>query len=79
MYPERKSKLTGGLFGIFLGCFGAHNFYLGYTAKAVIQLLITVLTLGILAFVSAIWGCIEGILILSGSINRDAKGVPLGE
>lgn len=33
-----KSKIAAGLLGIFLGCFGVHNFYLGYTGKAVAQL-----------------------------------------
>ncbi|MBO5182800.1 MAG: TM2 domain-containing protein [Bacilli bacterium] len=69
-----KSKIAAGLLGIFLGAFGVHNFYLGYTGKAVGQLLITVLTCGLLSFVSAIWGLIEGILILTGSINTDAQG-----
>ena len=69
-----KSKIAAGLLGIFLGCFGVHNFYLGYTGKAIGQLLITVLTCGILSPVSAIWGLIEGILILTGSINTDAEG-----
>lgn len=72
-----KSKLAAGLFGIFLGAFGVHNFYLGYTGKAVAQLLITVLTCGILSFVSAIWGLIEGILILAGDMPTDAYGNPL--
>ncbi len=74
-----KSKIAAGLLGIFLGSFGVHNFYLGYTGKAVAQLLITVLTCGILSFVSGIWGLIEGILILTGSINVDAEGNSLGE
>lgn len=69
-----KSKIAAGLLGIFLGCFGVHNFYLGYTGKAVGQLLLTVLSCGILSFVSAIWGLVEGILILTGSINVDAEG-----
>lgn len=74
-----KSKVLAGLLGIILGAFGVHNFYLGYTGKAVAQLLITVLSLGFLSFVSAIWGIIEGILILVSSDNfrTDAKGVPL--
>lgn len=76
----QKSKIAAGLLGIFLGVFGVHNFYLGYTGKAVAQLLITVLTCGACAFVSAIWGLIEGILILTGStITADANGVPLGD
>lgn len=69
-----KSKIAAGLLGIFLGSFGVHNFYLGYTGKAVGQLLITVLSCGFLSFVSAIWGLVEGILILTGSINVDAEG-----
>lgn len=74
---EQKSKLAAGLFGIFLGTFGVHNFYLGFTGKAVTQLLITVLSCGFLSPVSGIWGLIEGILILSGDQKKDASGVPL--
>ncbi|HQK74380.1 MAG TPA: TM2 domain-containing protein [Clostridiales bacterium] len=75
----QKSKMAAGLLGIFLGAFGVHNFYLGYTGKAVAQLLITVLSLGFLAVVSSIWGLIEGVMILTGSIKTDAKGVPLSD
>ena len=76
---QPKSKIAAGLLGILLGCFGVHNFYLGYTGKAVAQLLITVLSCFILSPVSAIWGLVEGICILTGSINVDAEGNPLGE
>lgn len=69
-----KSKVAAGLLAIFLGVFGVHNFYLGYTGKAVAQLLITLLTCGLGSFVSGIWGFIEGIMILTGSINTDADG-----
>lgn len=69
-----KSKIAAGLLGIFLGTFGVHNFYLGFTGKAVTQLLITILSCGFLSPVSGIWGLIEGILILTGSSNKDAKG-----
>lgn len=71
---EQKSKLVAGLLGIFLGGLGAHNFYLGYTKKAIAQILLS-FCFGI----GAIWGFIEGIMILAGSINEDAKGVPLKE
>lgn len=74
---EAKSKIAAGLLGIFLGTFGVHNFYLGYKGKALAQLLLTVLSCGFLSFISAIWGLIEGIMILSGSINVDANGNPL--
>ncbi len=76
-YGEQKSKLAAGLFGIFLGMFGVHRFYLGHIGIGVAQLLITVLSCFILSWISLIWGLVEGILILSGSINKDAKGVPL--
>lgn len=69
---EQKSKMAAGLLGIFLGGLGIHNFYLGYTGKAIAQILLS-FCFGI----GAVWGLIEGILILTGSINKDAKGVPL--
>ena len=73
----QKSKIAAGLLGIFLGTFGVHNFYLGYTGKALAQLLISVLSCGFLAVASSIWGLIEGIMILTGNINKDARGIPL--
>ncbi len=73
----QKSKLAAGILGILVGAFGVHNFYLGFTGKAVAQLLISVLTCGVGAAVSGVWGLIEGILILTGSIDKDAKGIPL--
>ena len=72
--PAFISKIAAGLLGIFLGSFGVHNFYLGYTGKAVGQLLITLLSCFVLSFISGIWGLIEGILILTGSISTDADG-----
>lgn len=77
--PNSKSKIAAGLLGIFLGALGVHNFYLGYTGKATAQLLITVLSCGVLSVVSAVWGLIEGIMILTGSITTDADGNPLHE
>ena len=78
---DQKSKVAAGLLGIFLGGFGAHNFYLGNTGKAVAQLLITLLSLFLLSWISAIWGLIEGILILSAQPGAqpwgvDARGAP---
>lgn len=72
---QKKSKMTAGLLGIFLGGFGIHNFYLGYTGKAIAQIVLTLCGFGI----GGIWGFIEGILILCGNINTDASGNPLGD
>jgi len=72
-----KSKLVAGLLGIFLGGLGIHNFYLGYTGKAIAQLLITLLTCGTGGAISSIWGLIEGIMLITGSIAVDGNGLPL--
>lgn len=74
-----KSKVAAGILGILLGAFGVHNFYLGYTGKAVGQLLLTILSCFWLSWISAIWGLVEGILILTGSINKDADGNELSD
>ena len=74
---DRKSKAVAGVLGILLGALGIHNFYLGYTSKGVVQLMLTLFTCGALSAVSAIWGLVEGIMILTGSIDTDAKGIPL--
>lgn len=71
---EGKSRMAAGLLGILLGGLGVHNFYLGYTGKAVLQLILCLFTVGT---VSSIWGLIEGIMILTGSIKKDGKGNPL--
>lgn len=70
-----KSKLVAGLLGIFLGGWGVHNFYLGYTKKGILQIVLTLVTCG----VAALWGFIEGILILCGNINTDANGNRLAD
>lgn len=79
----RSRNWPPGLLGIFLGCFGVHNFYLGNTGKAVAQLLLTVIgwILIIGPAVAGIWGLVEGILILCSHYgsqwHRDAQGVEL--
>ncbi len=77
--PTAKSKVVAGLLGIFLGALGIHNFYLGYNNKGLTQLLLTILSCGILGVISEIWGFIEGIQILTGTISVDANGKPLSE
>lgn len=70
---KKKSKITAGLLGIFLGALGVHNFYIGSYGKAIAQLLITVLSAGSLAFISLCWGFAEGILILTNCIDINKK------
>jgi TM2 domain-containing membrane protein YozV len=74
IYDTRKSRLAAGLLGIFLGGFGVHRFYLGYTSVGVAQIIVTCVTCGIGHF----WGLIEGILIICNSgITTDANGQSL--
>lgn len=84
MYPDTMStgkyRHTAGLLAIFGGMFGLHNFYLGNKDKAMTQLLITVLgsfCVGIGPCITFIWGIVEGIQILNGTITTDAQGSPI--
>lgn len=82
-----KSKLVAGLLGIFLGGFGIHNFYLGFTNKAILQLILMVVGIvlscvfiGVFLVLGVqIWGFVEGILILVGKMDKDSKGNLLKE
>lgn len=67
-----KSKVAAGLLQIFLGGFGIGRFYLGYAGIGVAQLLVTLVTFGL----GAIWGFIDGIIILTGGVS-DSQGRPL--
>lgn len=67
---ERKSKLTAVLLCFFLGGIGIHDFYLGYTKKGVIKIILTLCT----GFGGSLWALIDFILLLVGSINTDARG-----
>ena len=77
---EAKSKLVAGLLAIFLGSLGIHNFYLGYTKKGVIQLVVCLvgsLLCGLGPIVAGIWAIVEAVQIFTGSIKVDGNGVPL--
>jgi hypothetical protein len=63
-----KSKLVAGLLGIFLGGYGVHRFYLGYTGMGLVMLF----TCG----GCGIWSLIDAIMILTGKVP-DPQGRPL--
>jgi TM2 domain-containing membrane protein YozV len=65
-----KSRTTFIVLGIFLGMLGVHNFYAGYTGKAVGQLCLSLLTLGYLAIASWIWAIIEICIV-----EKDSAGI----
>ena len=58
-----RSRLIALLLCFFLGCFGAHRFYIGKTGTAVLMLV----TLGGLG----IWMMVDLILIAAGSLRDD--------
>ena len=72
---SQKSRVAAGVFGILLGAYGIHSFYLGNTSRGLMQLLISFLTCGFGAIVMQIWGIVDGIKLLDGRINTDANGV----
>jgi TM2 domain-containing membrane protein YozV len=65
-----SSRTTFVVLGIFLGMFGAHNFYAGYTGKAVGQLCLTILSCGYLFVVAWIWAIVEICIV-----DRDKAGI----
>lgn len=65
-----KSRLSFILLGIFLGSFGVHNFYAGYTARGLAQLALTVFTLFYGSVVTWIWALVEVC-----TVNRDKNNV----
>ncbi len=65
-----KSRILAGLLGIVLGAVGMHRFYLGHYGYGIAQTIVTVATGGF----GVMWGFIEGVLIITGHINKDAKG-----
>ena len=73
--------------GILPWRLGAHNFYLGYTKKGVLQLGLMVIGLvtsiivigGLVVAAVALWGFVEFIMIIigAGGYDKDAAGMPL--
>ncbi|HEU5413599.1 MAG TPA: NINE protein [Candidatus Angelobacter sp.] len=67
---DRKSRNTFILLGALLGMFGAHNFYAGYTNKALVQLGITVLSVGFASPMTWVWAVIDAF-----TVEADSSGV----
>jgi len=82
-----KNMVVAVLLALFLGTLGIHNFYLGYTQKGVIQLVLTVvgwatswLLVGLVAVLAvAVWVIVDIIQIATrqGPYVTDANGIPL--
>ncbi|MFW6174510.1 MAG: NINE protein [Chloroflexota bacterium] len=70
---SHRSRIAAGILGIVLGGLGVHRFYLGNIGIGIIQIVVTFITLGI----GALWGFVEGIIIIAGANWKDADGRPL--
>ena len=67
----QKNRLVYILLALFLGGFAIHNFYAGYTKKAIIQLLCVIpgAVLVIPAIIEFIW-----VLVDICTVTKDADG-----
>ena len=72
--------LVALLLCLFLGCFGAHRFYVGKTGSAIAMLLLTVLLgwLGIGVLITGIWAFIDLIIIIVGNFTTvNGEKIPM--
>lgn len=67
--PDAKDRVAYVLLAVLLG-FGIHNFFAGYNNRAIIQLLVSLLTCGLGWFPMWIWGIVEAC-----TVTKDANGV----
>lgn len=68
---SEKSRMAAFLLAWFLGCFGAHRFYVGKTGSAITMLILTLTIVGIL--ITAIWALGDFFIIAVGDFE-DANG-----
>lgn len=72
--PIARNRAIYILLALFLGIFGAHNFYAGYHGRAICQLLITLLLGWLLigVMITGLWALVEMI-----TVETDASGVQM--
>ena len=58
---EESKRVIAGILAIIFGSLGIHKFILGYTKEGIIQIILTVVSCGILSVI----GLIEGIIYLT--------------
>lgn len=65
-----KYRMLAAFLGVIFGAIGLHRIYLGYYMVGLTQIVVTLITGGY----GVMWGFIEGVLIFTGHIHKDAKG-----
>ncbi len=73
---SNRSRTVALLLSLFLGSFGIHNFYLGYTKRGILQLVFCLSC--VLAGVSAIMNLIDLFKLISNDLP-DADGKKLSK
>jgi TM2 domain-containing membrane protein YozV len=74
MASPPKSRVAYVLLAFFLGGLGIHNFYAGYTGKAVAQLILTIFLWWTILVPLGVW---IWIIVEMCTVDRDAYGNPL--
>lgn len=87
MYQNTKSATTAGLLGIFLGAFGAHNWYLGEKGKGIahvcmmcggvlVEIIAGAVLPSVLSFSALLtWASILGVLASIAALAMSASGL----
>lgn len=61
--PQENKKIVAGICAILIGGIGVHKFILGYTKEGVIQIILSLISCGVLGIIPFI----EGIIYLTKS------------
>ncbi|MCA9310226.1 MAG: TM2 domain-containing protein [Phycisphaerales bacterium] len=67
--PGAEKKILCGILAILFGGLGVHKFILGYTKEGIIQLVLSICTMG----VGGLIGLVEGIIYLTKSDEEFVK------
>ena len=77
---EPRRRMIAVILAVFTGFLGLHNFYLGHTKTAVLQLTLSVASMGLLAVISLLWAWYEAANFALSSERKwrvDGLGIPM--
>lgn len=77
---ESRRRVIAVTLAVFTGFLGLHNFYLGHTKTAVLQLTLSVASMGLLAVISLLWAWYEAANFVLSSERKwrvDGLGIPM--
>lgn len=77
---EPRRRMIAVILAVFTGFLGLHNFYLGHTKTAVLQVTLSVVSMGLLAVISLLWAWYEAANFVLSSERKwrvDGLGIPM--